>query len=63
MNGRAKALIGLLTAILLACAALIFLDQNGAFKGGRASAGTSAPSGTAAPAPQPSGSGGFGDLK
>lgn len=68
MNSRAKMLIGALLSILLVCAALIFLDQKGAFGGGN-SGGTrptiNTPSGGAAPTPtpQPSSGGGFGDLK
>lgn len=62
---RARLIGGLLAAILLACAVVIYLDQKN--NAGSGSSGTVSapanPGSVPAPAPQPSGSGGYGDLK
>ncbi|MFC4424701.1 hypothetical protein [Deinococcus navajonensis] len=62
---RARLLGGLLALILLGCAAVIVLDQQGAF--GRQEGATNDPGAVSVPAAsppaEPEGTGGYGDLK
>lgn len=62
---RSRVIGGLLALILLACGAVIFLDQNGAF--GTPSQSVTLPSpitpDAPAPLPDPSTSDGYGELK
>ncbi|UQN07510.1 hypothetical protein [Deinococcus sp. QL22] len=62
---RSRVIGGLLALILLACGAVIFLDQNGAFGTTSQSVTTPSPITPDAPAPLPdtSTSDGYGELK
>ena len=62
---RARVLTAVLAAILLICAAAIYLDQQGFFGGGNTVSTPSTPSAPATPATPPSttNSDGYGELK